>query len=68
LNVIEQARHVCETTMVQDAWAKHQELSVHGWVYGLSDGRLRDLGFLATGPDDVQSMYDRAIGETVVRT
>jgi carbonic anhydrase len=45
LNVIEQAGHVCETTVVQDAWARGQELHVHGWIYGLSDGRLRDLGF-----------------------
>jgi carbonic anhydrase len=68
LNVIEQARHVCETTMVQDAWAKNRELWVHGWVYGLGDGRLRDLGFLAAGPGDVQPMYDRAVDGDAVRT
>ena len=45
LNVIAQARHVCETTIVQDAWARGQALDVHAWVYGLSDGRLSDLGF-----------------------
>jgi len=45
LNVIEQARHVCETTVIQDAWARGQQLRVHGWIYGLTDGRLRDLGF-----------------------
>jgi carbonic anhydrase len=45
LNAIEQARHVCEATVVQDAWARGQPLSVHAWIYGLQDGRLRDLGF-----------------------
>jgi carbonic anhydrase len=45
LNVIEQARHVCETTIVQDAWARGQVLNVHAWIYGLRDGRLSDLGF-----------------------
>jgi carbonic anhydrase len=45
LNVLEQARHVSETTIVQDAWNRGQTLNVHGWIYGLGDGRLRDLGF-----------------------
>jgi carbonic anhydrase len=48
LNVIEQARHVCETTVIQDAWARGQVVNVHGWIYGLTDGRLRDLGFDST--------------------
>jgi carbonic anhydrase len=45
LNVVDQARHVCETTVIQDAWQRGQDVRVHGWIYGLSDGRLRDLGF-----------------------
>jgi carbonic anhydrase len=45
LNVLEQARHVCETTVIQEAWARGQDVAVHAWIYGLSDGRLRDLGF-----------------------
>jgi carbonic anhydrase len=49
LNVIDQARHVCETTVVQDAWSRGQELDVHAWIYGLRDGRLRDLGFTRRG-------------------
>jgi carbonic anhydrase len=44
LNVIQQVRNVCETSVVQDAWSRGQALSVHGWVYGLSDGLIRDLG------------------------
>jgi carbonic anhydrase len=45
LNVLEQAAHVCQTTIVQDAWARHQPLTVHGWIYDLRDGLLRDLDF-----------------------
>ncbi len=61
LNVIEQARHVCETTVVQDAWARGQAVAVHGWIYGLHDGRLHDLGFVATGSREVGSAYERSI-------
>ena len=43
LNVKEQVRNVCRTSIVEDAWAKGQALSVHGWIYGLHDGLLRDL-------------------------
>ena len=43
LNVVEQVLHVCQTTVVQDAWAREQALTVHGWIYGLADGMLRDL-------------------------
>lgn len=44
LNVIEQVRNVGRTTIVQNAWERGQELVVHGWIYGLQDGLLRDLG------------------------
>lgn len=44
LNVIEQVNNVSQTTVVRDAFARNQSLSVHGWIYGLSDGLLRDLG------------------------
>lgn len=44
LNVIEQVANVCQTTIVQDAWERNQELTIHGWIYGLKDGLLRDLG------------------------
>jgi len=44
LNVIEQVRNVGRTTIVQSAWQRGQELVVHGWIYGLQDGLLRDLG------------------------
>jgi len=48
LNAIEQAVNVCKSTVVQDAWDRGQPLAVHAVVYGLDDGRLRDLGFTVT--------------------
>ena len=52
LNVVEQVANVCRTTIVQDAWERRQKLAVHGWVYGLDDGLLRDLDVCVTGPKD----------------
>ena len=49
LNIAEQVENVCRTTVVRDAWARGQTLSVHGWVYDLRDGLLRDLGLCVTG-------------------
>ena len=49
LNVIEQVANVSQTTVVSDAWSRHQPLTVHGWIYGLSDGLLRDLGVTLSG-------------------
>lgn len=51
LNVIEQVANVCRTTIVQDAWARGQDLTVHGWVYGLKDGLLSDLGVTINSAD-----------------
>ena len=61
LNVIEQALNVCETTIVQEAWASGQELNVHGWVYGLNDGLINDLEFNASNQDEVNEQYQIAI-------
>jgi carbonic anhydrase len=61
LNVIEQVVNVCQTTVVQDAWARGQPLSVHGWIYGLLDGRIRELGFGVEAPDDLAATYGSAI-------
>ncbi len=55
LNVFAQARHVSETTIVRDAWARGQTLAIHAWIYGLEDGLLRDLDFSVTGPADAAS-------------
>ncbi len=61
LNVLEQARNACQTTVVQDAWARGQSVAVHGWVYGLHNGLLKDLSVTAAGPDDVGPAYRRAL-------
>ncbi len=50
LNVIEQVVNVCQTTVIEDVWARGQELTVHGVIYGLDDGLLRDLGVRASTP------------------
>ncbi|MFN2623489.1 MAG: carbonate dehydratase [Chthoniobacterales bacterium] len=49
LNVIEQVSNVCRTTIVQDAWARGQELAIHGWIYGLHGGLLNDLKVTVNG-------------------
>ena len=61
LNVIEQALNVCQTTTVQDAWQRGQELLVHGFFYGLHNGLLQDLKMAVGGPDDVAPAYDAAL-------
>jgi carbonic anhydrase len=61
LNVIEQVANVCQTTIVRDAWDRGQELAVHGWVYGLKDGLLRELGSAVTGPAEVAGAYHGAL-------
>ena len=57
LNVVEQVAHLCQTTIVQNAWARGQDLAVHGWIYGLSDGLLHDLGVCIDGPQDLEAVY-----------
>ena len=53
LNVTEQVVNTAQTTVVQDAWERGQPLTVHGWVYGLHDGLLRDLGMSVSGADEL---------------
>jgi carbonic anhydrase len=60
LNVIEQVANVCRTTILQDAWARSQPLTVHGWIYGLKDGHLHDLGMSITHPWDLPERYAAA--------
>ena len=61
MNVIEQARNVCQTTVVRDAWRRGQVLAVHSWIYSLRDGLLRDLGFVATATEAVAGAHARAV-------
>jgi carbonic anhydrase len=67
LNVIEQARHLCQTTVVQDAWARGQGLVVHGWFYGLNDGLLKDLGMTVSGPEQLREVYEGALSALFAR-
>ena len=55
LNVIEQVRHVTQTTIVRDAWNRGRDLIIHGWIYRLSDGKLRDLSVSVEGSGDVET-------------
>ncbi|WDS36756.1 carbonate dehydratase [Pseudoxanthomonas sp.] len=66
LNVIEQVANVCHTTVIQDAWSRGQAVSVHGWCYSLSDGRVRELGMDVAAPEDLQPAYDRALASMPV--
>ena len=61
LNVIEQVRNVCQTTTAQDAWRRAQPLSVHGWIYALRDGLLRDLAFTVNVASETENAYAGAI-------
>ena len=61
LNVIEQVANVCQTTIVLDAWERGQELAVHGWIYGLDKGLLRDLNVTIAGADETLAAYQAGI-------
>lgn len=61
LNVIEQVSNVCQTSVARDAWERGQELAVHGWIYGLHDGLLRDLNVTIADFHQVPAAYGRAI-------
>ncbi len=61
LNVIEQVVNVCHTTIARDAWERGQELVVHGWIYGLQDGLLRDLNVTVAGFPETLAVYQAAV-------
>jgi carbonic anhydrase len=61
LNVIEQVLNVCQSTVVQEAWARGQELSVLGWVYSLIDGLIRDLEMSVGGPIEMSEAFHKAL-------
>jgi carbonic anhydrase len=61
LNVIEQVSNVCQTTIVLEAWERGQKLQIHGWIYGLKDGRLRDLNVTIARADETVATYQAAI-------
>jgi carbonic anhydrase len=65
LNVIEQVTNVCQTTIARDAWARGQPLAVHGWIYGVRDGLLRDLGTTVTAFPDLAASRDAALAALI---
>jgi len=67
LNVLEQAHNVCRTTIVRDAWDRGQALSVHAWIYSLSDGLLQDLGFAASAHREPAAELANAVRRVAAR-
>jgi carbonic anhydrase len=61
LNVIEQVANVCQTTIAQDAWHRGQELSIHGWIYGIQDGIISDLHMSISNAGEAQNAYAAAM-------
>lgn len=61
LNVLEQVRNVCETTIVRDAWERGQELTIHSWIYGLKDGLIRNLGMSVRSLADFEPQFRVAL-------
>ncbi len=61
LNVIEQVVNLCVSTVMVDAWAKNQKVSIHGWAFGVNDGLLQDLGMAVTSTDSIEPVYRAAI-------
>ena len=57
-NVLSQLANVCRTTVVRDAWSRGQALTVHGWIYGVHDGLLRDLGVEVNRGDELGAVLD----------
>jgi len=63
LNVIEQVVNVCQTTIARDAWERGQELAVHGWIYRLEDGFLRDLNITVAAAGEAHAIYSAAVAK-----
>ncbi|MGQ0622248.1 MAG: carbonate dehydratase [Panacagrimonas sp.] len=63
LNVMEQALNVCTSSVVRDAWARGQPLSVHGWIYGLGDGLLRHLDLSVRDATDLAELRSRCVSQ-----
>lgn len=61
LNVVEQVMNVCHSSVVHEAWERGQDLTVHGWVYGLEDGRLRDLGITSNAAELTRERYAESL-------
>ncbi len=66
LNVIEQVMNVCQTSIAADAWERGQTLSVHGWVYGIENGLIRNLDITINNHRDIEQTYERAVAALAV--
>jgi carbonic anhydrase len=66
LNVIEQVLNLSRTTVIQDVWRRGQALVIHGWIYGIDNGILRDLGMRVSGDSELLERYELAIAARVV--
>ena len=66
LNVIEQVVNVCQTTIVQDAWERGQDVTVHSWVYSLQDGLVRDLGMAVSNADSLVPQLEASLARYAV--
>lgn len=67
LNVIEQVVNVCVSTVMTDAWAKGQNVSIHGWAFGVHDGLLQDLKMAVTSTDAIEPLYRAAVSEAITK-
>jgi carbonic anhydrase len=63
LNVVEQIINVAQSTVLQDAWLRAQDVTLHGWVYGINDGLLKDLKMGLTGNDGIETIYRAALAD-----
>jgi len=61
LNVLEQVSNVCQTTIARDAWERGQALTIHGWIYGLKDGHIRNLGMSVSAAPELEPQYKAAL-------
>ncbi len=67
LNVVEQVDHMCQNSIVQDAWKRGQPLTVHGFIYDVADGLLRDLGLSISSDQEYTRVRQKCVGELVLR-
>lgn len=67
LNVVEQVEHVCQNSIIQDAWKREQPLTVHGFVYDVADGLLRDFGLHISNEESRETVKQRTLSEMVAR-
>ena len=66
LNVVEQVFNVCQTNIIQNAWRREQQLSVHGWIYGIKDGLLQDLNVCISNSDNIDKARNAAISKIFI--